>query len=363
MPVTVGEIASALGAEAAGDLSVEIIAPREPAAAGPEHLALAMAPSYSEAVEQGAARAAIVWPGADWQALGLRAAIFAPMPRHALAGVSRIFERPVATEPGIHRTAVIDPAARIGADSSVGPFVVIGAGVSIGTNARILSHVTIGDGAQIGDDALLHAGVRIGARVKIGTRFIAQPNAAIGADGFSFVSPKPGAVEEMRETGAVTGASQIEEFVRINSLGSVRIGDDVEVGANSTIDRGTVADTTIGDGTKIDNLVQIGHNVRIGALCLLCGQCGIAGSTVLGDRVVLAGQAGIADHIRVGSDVVITMKTGVSAHVPPNSIMMGTPAMPMDLAIAAYKSFRRLPRLFTRVQELQKRVSNSGPND
>ncbi|MFQ5622979.1 MAG: UDP-3-O-(3-hydroxymyristoyl)glucosamine N-acyltransferase [Paracoccaceae bacterium] len=363
MPVSVEELAEALGADAAGNLAIEVLGPAEPSMAGPEHIALAMEPSFLKSVSQGSARAAIVWPEADWRSMGLEAVIFAPRSRYVLAGVNRFFDRPVHAPEGVHPTAVVDGTARLGPGASVGPFVVVEPGAVIGARARILSHVTIGQGARIGDDALLHAGVRIGARVKIGDRFIAQPNAVIGADGFSFVTPKPGAVEEVRRTGAITEASRTEGFVRINSLGAVRIGDDVEIGANSAIDRGTVADTVIGTGTKIDNLVQIGHNVVVGDYCLLCGQVGIAGSVVIGDRVVLAGQVGIADHLRVGSDVVIAAQSGVASDVPPNRVMLGSPAIKMELALESYKAYRRLPRLMATVQALQKRLSKSGAKD
>ena len=159
-----------------------------------------------------------------------------------LAGVGRVFERPPELAPGIHPTAVIDPSAEIAPGAAIGPFVAIGARARIGAGARIFSHASIAEDAAIGDDALILQGVRIGARVRIGHRFIAQPGAVIGADGFSFVTPTPGLVEEARATGAVTAREQ-EDYVRINSLGSVVIGDDVEVGANSCIDRGTIADT------------------------------------------------------------------------------------------------------------------------
>jgi len=138
--------------------------------------------------------------------------------------------------------------------------------------------------------------------------------------------------------------------VRINSLGAVRVGDDVEVGANSCIDRGTVADTVVGDGTKIDNQVQLGHNVKVGAACLICGQVGVGGSTVIGDRVVLGGRAAIADHLTVGANSVITGNSGVASNVPPGRIMMGYPAVRMDQNVDIYKALRRLPRLMARLE-------------
>ena len=258
----------------------------------------------------------------------------------------------------MHPSAVVDPTAKIGKNPAIGPFVVIGAGVQLGDNIRIASHCSIAQAAVIGDDALLHQGVRVGPRVRIGNNFIAQPNAVIGSDGFSFVTPKPGAVEEARQSGVISHASKTTGFARINSLGSVVIGNKVEVGAGSTIDRGTVANTIIGNGTKIDNLVQLGHNVKVGENCLICAQVGVAGSSVIGDRVVLAGQCGVADHVTIGSDVIAAGKSGISSHVPSKRLMMGNPAVKMETNIASYKAIRRLPRLVAKVAALEEAMKN-----
>lgn len=357
MRFTIAELARELGAEAVGDTTIEVGSVAEPATAGPDQLALAMEPTYAEALRDGKARAAIVWDGADWQALGLKAAIFAPRSRYVLSGVTRVFEHAPDIAPGIHPSAVIDPSADVPDDAAIGPFTVVGAGVRIGSGARVSSHCSIERDVTIGRDALIYPGVRIGARVRIGDGFICQPNSVIGADGFSYVTPKPGAVEEARATGQITQASRTEGFARINSLGAVVLGDRVECGACVVIDRGTIADTVIGDGTKLDNLVQVGHNVKVGRHCLLCGQVGIAGSTVVGDRVVLGGQVGVADHLTIGSDVVAAGKSGISSNVPPGRIMMGNPAMRMDLNVESYKALRRLPRTLARLARLEKAVS------
>lgn len=359
--ITISELARALGAEAVGATDVEVRGAAEPAAAGPDQIALAMLPAFAEDLARGRALAAIVWEGADWEALGLRAAIFAPRPRYVLAGVTRVFEPPLALAPGVHPLAAVDPSAELGPDCAVGPFAAIGPRARVGAGARILSHVSIGAEAVIGAGALLHAGARIGDRVRIGERFVAQPGAVVGADGFSYVTPTPGHVEEARASGILSAAQ--DPYVRINSLGAVVLGDDVEIGANSCIDRGTIADTTVGNGTKIDNLVQIGHNVRIGHTCLICGQAGVAGSTVIGDRVVIGGKASIADHLRIGSDVVITGNSGVASHVADGRIMMGYPAVRMDQNVEMYKALRRLPRALARLDAAQKRVSNPDGSD
>ncbi|MEO1550504.1 MAG: UDP-3-O-(3-hydroxymyristoyl)glucosamine N-acyltransferase [Pseudomonadota bacterium] len=363
MTFTVASVAAALGANAAGRTSLEIRKPAEPSQASAEDLALAMDPKFADALRGTRARAALVWDGADWQASGLEAAIFVPRSRYVMAGVTTLFDHGIDAPLGIHPTALVSDEAELGEGASVGPFCVIERGARIGPGARLMAHVVIGANAELGADALLHAGVKVGARVRIGARFIAQPGAVIGADGFSFVTPKPGAIEEAKATGAITGMAERQGFARIHSLAAVQIGDDVEVGANTTIDRGTIEDTRIGSGTKLDNLVQIGHNVKIGETCLVCGQAGVAGSTTVGDRVVLGGQVAVADHLSVGSDVIVTGQSGVSANVPPGRVMMGTPAVKMDLNVEIYKALRRLPRMAARVLDLEKRVSKLDPKD
>lgn len=357
MRPTVAEIALALGASVAGDGSLRVTRAAEPAAAGPGDLALAMDEKYAAGLAAGKAQVAVLWPGADWQGFGLKAAIFVPRPRFAMAGLSRLFDPGPLIAAGIHASAVIDPSAEIGAGAAIGPFVVVGAGARIGARARIASHVSLGEGSVIGADALILQGVRIGARVRIGDRFIAQPGAVVGSDGFSFVTPEKSGVEEIRETLGQRAGIVAQSWDRIHSLGSVVIGDDVEIGANSAIDRGTVRDTVIGSGTKLDNLVHVGHNVQIGRDCLLCGQVGIAGSARIGDRVVLAGQCGVNDNIFVGDDVVAGGATKIFTNAPAGRVLLGYPAVRMQTHVDSYKALRRLPRLAAQVAALQKAVS------
>lgn len=357
MAHTIREIATALGAEAAGNVDIVIRRAAEPQAAGPEDLALAMDPKYAEGLAAGGARAAVVWPGADWQGLGLEAVIFAPRSRLAMAGLSRMMDPGPQIAPGLHPMAVVDPTAEIGAGAAIGPFVVIGAGVRIGPGARIASHVSIAEGATIGADAMILQGARIGPGVTIGDRFICQPGASIGGDGFSFVTPQQSGVEEIRTTLGQREEIRQQSWTRIHSLGSVTLGDDVEVGANATIDRGTIRDTSVGSGTKIDNLVQLGHNVQVGRDCLLCGQVGVAGSTRIGNRVVLAGQVGVSDNIFIGDDVIAGGGTKIFSNVPAGRTILGNPAVKMETQMEINKALRRLPRLAATVAELQKLVS------
>ena len=357
MPHTIREIAAALGAEARGDLDVVVGRAAEPAAAGPEALALAMDPKYAPGLAQGQARAAILWEGADWRALGLQGAIFVARPRLAMAGLSRAFDPGPEIDPGIHPSAVIHPESEIGAGAAIGPFVVIGRGARLGARARIAAHVSIAEGARIGDDCLLHSGVRICARVTIGDRFIANPGAVVGADGFSFVTPEKSGVEEIRATLGTREEIRPQSWTRIHSLGTVEIGDDVELGANATIDRGTVRATVIGTGTKMDNMVHIGHNVVVGRDCMLCGQVGVAGSVRIGDRVVLAGQCGVTDNIFIGDDVIAGGASKIFTNVPAGRVVLGSPAIKMETQLEINKNLRRLGRLVAQVAELRETVT------
>ena len=363
MAYTVKEIAAALGAEAFGATDLQISAVAEPGMAGPDDLALAMSPKYAETLPQGQARAAMLWAGADWQALGLEAAIVAPRPRYALSGLSALMDKGEGFGTGIHPSAVIDPTSVIAEDVHVGALAVIGPGAIIGAGSVVGPQCYIGAGATLGTGSFLREGVRIGARVTIGARFFAHPGAVVGADGFSFVTPEPSGVEKARASLGDQGDAAPQSWARIHSLGSVTIGDDVELGANSCIDRGTVRDTRIGDRVKFDNLVHIGHNVVIGNDCLICGQVGIAGSTQVGNNVVMAGQTGVGDNLFIGDNVITGGATKVMSNVPAGRVMLGYPAVTMDSHLESYKALRRLPRLFRDVAALQKSVFKSGSDD
>ncbi len=360
---SIAALAAALGGRAEGDTALTIHRAAEPAAAGPDDLALAMDPKYAAGLALGSARAAMLWEGADWKALGLSAAIFVPRPRLAMSGLTRTLDPGPAIAPGLHASAVIDPSASIGIGAAIGPFVVIGPGAVIGPRARIASHVSIAEGARIGADALILQGARIGARVVIGERFICHPNAVIGADGFSFVTPEKSGVEEIRQTLGEREQIRAQSWIRIHSLGTVEIGDDVEIGAGAAIDRGTIRATTIGSGTKLDNLVHVGHNVQVGRDCLLCGQVGVAGSARIGNRVVLAGQCGVSDNIFVGDDVIAGGATKIFTNAPAGRVLLGSPALKMETHVEAWKNIRRLGRLFAQVAELKEAVTKLGQKD
>ncbi|UWQ98086.1 UDP-3-O-(3-hydroxymyristoyl)glucosamine N-acyltransferase [Rhodobacteraceae bacterium S2214] len=341
MTQTIATIAQALGAQVLGDGTVAVQGLSEPASAGPDDLALAMSPRYGEALKTSDAVAAIVWADADWQALGLKAAIVVPRPRLAMSVLTQMMDKPLIGQ-GIHPSAIIDPSATIAEGVSIGPFCVVGADAVIGADTTIAEHVSIGAGAMVGARGEIHAGVRIGRNVRIGDRAILHPNVVIGADGFSFVTATPSIAEIGRRTLGKTAFEASDDAIqhRIHSLGSVVLGDHVEVGANATIDAGTIRPTQVGRGTKIDNLVQVGHNVIVGEDCLLCAQTAVAGSAVIGDRSILGGKSGVADNISIGSDCLLGGAAIVLGNTPRGSFMMGYPAKPMLTFRAEQRALR-----------------------
>ncbi len=355
--ITVKDLAQALDARAWGDLSLCVTGAAEPAAADTDAgvIALAMSPKYAGALKPGTM--AILAEGMDPETYGLRAAIFAPRPRLVMAGLTRAFDPGLDVAPGIHPMAVIDATARIGANAAIGPFVVIGADVQVGANARIASHVSIGRGSRIGDDAVIHPGVRIAHGITAGDRLTVQAGAAIGGDGFSFVTPEESGIEEIRRTLGGRDGIKEQHWTRIHSLGGVEIGNDVEIGANTTIDRGTIRATRVGNGTKIDNLVMLGHNVTVGDDCLLCSQVGVAGSSQIGNRVVLAGQVGVNDNITIGDDVIAGGASKIFTRVPAGRVILGNPAVKMETQMEIQKATRRLPRFAQQLANLQETVT------
>lgn len=349
MSHTVAQIAQAIGGTLHGDGDLRVSGLAEPAMAGPYDLALALSPAYGDGLRQGSARAAVIWPGADWRALGLSAVIEAPRARLAMSTATQMLAPDDLFTPGIHPSAIIAPSARIGNNVSIGPLTVVEANAHIGDGSRLAAQVWVGQGVQIGTACHIAPGVRLMPRVQLGARVRVQSGAVIGSDGFSYTTTVPNHAETTKGTrGDQTLQPPTDaKWHRIDSLGAVVLADDVEIGANSTIDAGTIRPTRIGRGTKLDNLVHIGHNVEIGEDCLLCGQVGIAGSSVLGDRVILAGQCGVGDHHKIGNDVLCGGATKVMSNVASGRIMLGYPAQRMDRVFSGHKALRRLVRKAT----------------
>lgn len=358
MSYTIAQIAEAIGVRAVGDTSITVTGVTEPALASTDQIALAMDPKYAAEIAQGSAQVAMLWHDADWQSLGLKAALLPSRPRHALSGLSAIVDRGQGYDSGIHLSAIVDPTAEIADGVSIGPLTVIGRNACIGAGSVIGPQVYIGTDSQIGEGALIREGSKIGADVVIGDRFVAQQNVSIGGDGFSFVTPEKSAVEEARDTLGADISAQGQAWARIHSLGGIEIGDNVEIGSGSSVDRGTVRPTKIGNGVKIDSLVQVGHNVVIGDHCLLCAQAGVAGSTVIGNYVVLGGHTGVADNLTIGDGVIAGGGSKILSNVPAGRAVMGYPAVKMDSHVEIYKASRRLPRLMRDIEALKKTVFN-----
>jgi UDP-3-O-[3-hydroxymyristoyl] glucosamine N-acyltransferase len=356
-PVPIAVLAERIGATLLGDGDVAIDRICHPADAHrPSDLALAMQPDSLAALATSAATVAAVTENADEPAVErLRTRLLVTRPRYALAQLSAMFAHASWPPEGVHPTTVVDPTATIGAGVRIGPLSIIGPGARIGDGVIIAGQATVEANAVVGAGTILHFGVRIGHDVVIGARCLIHQNAVIGSDGFSFTTPERGSVETVRSEGAVNAVNTT--LVRIHSLGTVVIGDDVEIGASTAIDRATLEATRIGSGTKIDNLVQIAHNVRVGRNCMFAGQVGIAGSTVIGDRVVLGGQVGIADHLKIGDDVVVLGSSGVGTNIPAKGIYGGSPAMPRQEALRSLMNIGRLGRMFSEIAALGRRVA------
>jgi len=238
---------------------------------------------------------------------------------------------------GVHPTAVVDPTARLGKYVHIGPHCVIEKDAVVGDFSTIYPNCFIGERAQVGKNCLLYPGVVLRDDCVVRDRVIIHPNAVIGADGFGYMH-----MENRHE--------------KIPQLGRVIIEDDVEIGALTAIDRAALEETRIGAGTKIDNLVQIAHNVKIGKACIVVSQAGIAGSSSLGDGVVVAGQVGIVDHVNIGSRAVITAGTGIMSDVEPGAIMFGVPARPHREALKIQAIIGKLPQIYSTIKLIKKKL-------
>jgi UDP-3-O-[3-hydroxymyristoyl] glucosamine N-acyltransferase len=257
-----------------------------------------------------------------------------------------LFDRGPGQEQGVHPTAVVAPEAEIADGASIGAYVVIGRRCRIGPRTTIMPQATIGCDVTIGADGLLHSGVRVGDGCTLGERVIVHANAVIGADGFSFAP-------DLMTAAAFTAGLTLR---RVHSLGNVVVGDDVEIGACTTIDRATLEATRIGRGTKIDDHCHIGHNVTIGESCILCGMVGISGSVRLGDRVRLGGGVGIGDHVHVGDQAVVAAGSGVGTNVPAGEFVSGYPALPHWRSAEQQVYLGRQRRLHDRVAAMVSRL-------
>jgi UDP-3-O-[3-hydroxymyristoyl] glucosamine N-acyltransferase len=332
---TLAELARELDAEVVGDASIEIRGVAGIREALPGDITFIANSRYDAYLEETRASAVICSREPRETRVPL---LLVDNPYLAFQQVVRIF-RPDRDRPpaGIHPTAVVSSVARLGRDVSIGPHCVIEPGAGLGDRVVVMAGGFIGPRAEVGEDSVLYPRVTVREDCLVGARCILHPGVVIGSDGFGFAF----------DTG---------RYHKVPQVGNVVIGDDVEVGANTTIDRATTHSTRIGDGTKIDNLVQIGHNVVIGRHCIVVAQVGISGSTELEDYVTLGGQAGLAGHIRVGRGAIVAGGSGVTKSVAPEAVVSGYPAVPHGLSKRLSALVRRLPALVRRTRELEDRV-------
>jgi UDP-3-O-[3-hydroxymyristoyl] glucosamine N-acyltransferase len=356
-PYEFAEIAQTLVAEVQGNGTLTVARLMHPLeATRPDDLIFIMDPALATRLNESPVRCAVLAEGIEPPEGSLDAWFHVKRPRFALAILMDLFERMPHAPPGVHPTAVIEEGAQIGADVSIGALAYVGPNARIGDGCILMPQTYVAADAVIGSHCLLYPGVRIGEEVILGDRVIIHYNAAIGADGFSFVTPQM-ASHEAAKTGGDAVTATMEGIYRIASIGTVRIGDDVEIGACAAIDRSNIGTTVIGRGTKIDNHCQIGHNVRVGEDCLLSGQVGLAGSVKVGNRVVLAGQVGVADHLTIGDDAVVGGGSGLWKNVEPKQVVAGYPALPKTEALRREMDIARLPKLLRDVAALKKQVA------
>ena len=338
LALTLGEVADRIGAELDGarDVAVRGVAGIE--SAGPDQVTFVANPKYAGQARTTRAAAVLVEP--DFPALEGVATLRIRNPYLAFARVLDLFYAAPAYPPGVHPTAVIDPSAVIGKGAHIGAYAVIGPGVTLGDGAVVLPHVVIYEGARIGNAFFAHAHAVVREFCHIGDDVTLQNGAVIGGDGFGY---------------AKDGAA----WRKIVQSGVTVLEDGVEVQSNSCIDRASIGETRVGRGSKVDNLVQVGHGSSVGENTLLCAQVGLAGSTEIGDRVILAGQVGVAGHLKVGDDAVATAQTGIPNDVAAKSVVSGYPAMDNRHWLRAAAGFARLPDLIREVRALRARLDTA----
>jgi UDP-3-O-[3-hydroxymyristoyl] glucosamine N-acyltransferase len=334
--MTLRELADRLGCRLEGEGSVEIRRVAAIESAEPGDVTFVANPKYESALASTRASAVIA---RDDVPSGACAMLRTDEPYLAFARAVALFAPASLPAPGVHKMAAVATDATLGRNVSIGPFVAVGEGARIGDRTVIFPNVTIGAGATIGADCVIHSNVAIRERVTIGNRVILQNGVVIGGDGYGFVRRKDGTHE------------------KIPQVGPVIIEDDVELGANTTVDRPAVGETRIKAGTKIDNLVQVAHGVTIGRNVLMAAQVGIAGSTEIGDEVMFGGQVGVGGHLTVGKGVVAVGQSGVTNSIEPGAMVAGYPAIDGKQWRKASVIFRRLPELKKRIEALEARVA------
>jgi UDP-3-O-[3-hydroxymyristoyl] glucosamine N-acyltransferase len=331
-----GELATKLGAELRGDAELEITGVKGIEEAGPAEVTFVANPKYAGLARKTRAAAVLVEPEfPEIEAATLRL----KNPYLAFSRALGFFYQPPVYAPGIHPTAVIDPTAVIGEGAHIGAYVVIGPRVKLGAQATLLPHVVLYSGVEAGRNLFAHAHAVVREDCILGDNVTLENGVIIGADGFGFAKNEDGHWEKIPQSGPV------------------RLGNRVDVQADATIDRATVGETRIGDGTKVDNLVQVGHASHVGENTLICAQTGLAGSSIIGNNVILTGQTGVAGHCTVGDGVILTAQSAVSHDVPAGKVISGSPGFDNRVWLRAVSLFQRLPELAKRLDRVEKKLA------
>jgi UDP-3-O-[3-hydroxymyristoyl] glucosamine N-acyltransferase len=337
-----GELAIRLGAELRGDAELEVTGLKGIEEAGRSEVTFVANPRYAALARTTQAAAVLVEPG--FQEIST-ATLRLENPYLAFSRALGFFYQPPVYPAGVHPTAVIDISAEIGQGAHVGAFVVVGPQVRIGSHATLLPHVVLYPGVQVGDHFFAHAHAVVRENCILGDHVTLENGAIVGADGFGFAK------------------NELGHWEKIPQSGPVRIGNRVDVQANACIDRATVGMTEIGDGSKVDNLVQIGHGSKVGQNTLVCAQTGLAGSSVIGNNVILAGQTGIANHCAVGDGVILTAQSAVSHDVPAGKVISGSPGFDNRVWLRAVTIFQRLPELLKRLDRVERKLAAQAGNE
>jgi len=341
MKVTAKELAEAIGARLEGNATAELTGVAAPERAGTRDLIYVETPKHLDRALASVA-ACVVAP--DGVVLAGKTVLRSRQPKVAFAKAAALLVEKTPIASGVHPTAIISPLAKVGANVAIGPYAVIGEDVNVGEYTQIGPHVIVGAGCWIGDHCRIHARVTLYASVSIGRNVEIHSGAVIGADGFGY-------------------AFDGQRYRKFPQTGIVEIGDDVEIGANATIDRGSLDDTRIAEGVKLDNLVHVGHNVQIGAHTVVAAQTGISGSSRLGHHVVCGGQVGIADHCTLEDQSIAGAQAGIPTGktIRSGQTVWGTPARPLDKFKEAYVWFARLPELGERIKKIEETLACRNP--
>ncbi|RPH71933.1 MAG: UDP-3-O-(3-hydroxymyristoyl)glucosamine N-acyltransferase [Myxococcaceae bacterium] len=339
MERSLAELAAQVSGTVEGDGNLRIRGLASLEEAGPGELSFYGNPRYRKQLGTTRAAAVLLPPGEPVTRTDV-AWVRVPSPHLAFARLLSLFHPGPRPAPGVHSRAEVHPSARMDPSATVMALAVVEAGAVVGARSVLWPGAYLGEGSRLGEDCVLQAGAVVRERCVLGDRVVLQPGVVVGSDGFGFAFDPA-----------------VPAHVKVPQVGTVRIEDDVEVGAGSCIDRATTGETFIGRGTKIDNLVQIAHNVRVGPLSIVCAQVGISGSTEVGAGVVLAGQVGIVGHVSVGDGARVAAGSGVPHDVPPGATVSGAPAVEHALWLRQSAALKQLPELLREVRELRARVA------